>query len=169
MNKDIKPKISIVVPVYKVEAYLPKCLNSLISQTYTNIEILLVDDGTPDNSGNICDEYAQKDKRIQVFHIVNKGVSYARNYAMKRATGDYICFVDSDDEVKESYVQHFVEALKKNVYIYISGINIIHMHKSTLSLSLNRKRKMDSHLVTIEIGVVSCTYQWMQLDRLTFY
>lgn len=130
MNKDIKPKISIVVPVYKVEAYLPKCLNSLISQTYTNIEILLVDDGTPDNSGNICDEYAQKDKRIQVFHIVNKGVSYARNYAMKRATGDYICFVDSDDEVKESYVQHFVEALKKNVYIYISGINIIHMHKS---------------------------------------
>lgn len=118
MNKDIKPKISIVVPVYKVEAYLPKCLNSLISQTYTNIEILLVDDGTPDNSGNICDEYAQKDKRIQVFHIVNKGVSYARNYAMKRATGDYICFVDSDDEVKESYVQHFVEALKK-MYTYI--------------------------------------------------
>lgn len=124
--RDINPRISIIVPVYNVEAYLPACLDSLLTQTYSNIEILLVDDGTPDNSGRICDEYADKDQRIRVFHLKNGGVSSARNYAIERATGDYVCFVDSDDEVKDTYVQHFVESICEDTHIYISGVKIVH-------------------------------------------
>lgn len=90
-------KISVIVPVYRVEAYLCQCLDSIINQTYRNLEILLVDDGSPDNSGVICDEYAEKDDRIIVIHQENAGISAARNAALDIATGDYISFVDSDD------------------------------------------------------------------------
>ena len=91
------PKISIIVPVYKVEQYLPKCIDSILSQTYPNWELLLIDDGSPDNSGKICDEYAQKDERIRVFHKENGGVSGARNWGLEYSTGEWITFVDSDD------------------------------------------------------------------------
>lgn len=91
------PKISIIVPVYKVEQYLPKCIDSILAQTYPNWELLLIDDGSPDNSGKICDEYAQKDERIRVFHKENGGVSSARNLGLDNADGDYVMFVDSDD------------------------------------------------------------------------
>lgn len=93
----MNPKISIIVPVYKVEQYLPKCIDSILAQTYHNWELLLVDDGSPDNSGHICDEYAQKDERIRVFHKENGGVSSARNLGLDNAEGDYVMFVDSDD------------------------------------------------------------------------
>lgn len=91
------PKITIIVPVYKVEPYIKKCIESIIGQTYTNWELLLVDDGSPDNSGDICDEYARKDTRIRVFHQVNSGVSTARNLALDNAEGKWVMFVDSDD------------------------------------------------------------------------
>lgn len=93
----MNPKISIIVPVYKVEQYLPKCIDSILAQTYHNWELLLIDDGSPDNSGHICEEYAQKDERIRVFHKKNGGVSSARNFGLDNAEGDYIMFVDSDD------------------------------------------------------------------------
>lgn len=93
--------ISVIVPVYKVEKYLNRCIDSIIKQTYHNLEIILVDDGSPDNSGKICDEYAKKDKRIKVIHKQNGGLSDARNCALDIATGDYIGFVDSDDYIKE--------------------------------------------------------------------
>ena len=93
------PKISVIVPVYKVEPYLRKCLNSIVNQTYQNLEIILVDDGSPDNCGLICDEYAQSDSRIQTIHKKNEGLSSARNAALDIATGEYIAFVDSDDWV----------------------------------------------------------------------
>jgi glycosyltransferase involved in cell wall biosynthesis len=91
------PLISVIVPVYKVEPYLRRCIDSIRNQTYTNLEIILVDDGSPDNCGHICDEYAQKDKRILVIHQENGGLSAARNSGLDRCTGDYIGFVDSDD------------------------------------------------------------------------
>lgn len=97
--------VSIIVPVYKVEKYLPRCIDSLINQTYKNIEIILVDDGSPDNSPKLCDEYASKDSRIRVIHKENAGVSEARNTGIDNAKGDYICFVDSDDYVSENYVK----------------------------------------------------------------
>ncbi|MCM1044805.1 MAG: glycosyltransferase [Candidatus Gastranaerophilales bacterium] len=90
-------KISIIIPVYRVETYLPKCIDSVISQTYQNLEIILVDDGSPDRCGQICDEYAERDDRIHVIHKKNEGVARARNDGIEYASGDYISFIDSDD------------------------------------------------------------------------
>ena len=96
----LKEKISIIVPVYNVEQYLPQCLDSIINQTYRNLEILLIDDGSTDNSGKICDEYAKLDNRIRVFHKKNEGLSSARNLGINNCTGSFIGFVDSDDFVE---------------------------------------------------------------------
>lgn len=111
MNKD---KVSIIVPVYNVEKYLEKCLKSLISQSYKNIEIILIDDGSKDNSGRICDEYKRKDSRIKVIHKENAGVSEARNSGLQKAIGKYICFVDADDFVMNDYVEYMYELIVKN-------------------------------------------------------
>lgn len=94
--------ISIIVPVYNVEQYLSRCVDSLVNQTYHNIEIILVDDGSPDRSGEICDEYAKKDKRVKVIHQSNGGLSDARNTALDIAKGDYLMFVDSDDWIEKN-------------------------------------------------------------------
>ena len=91
------PKISVIVPVYKAEKYLHRCVDSILSQTFKEFELILVDDGSPDKSGKICDEYAIKDTRVRVFHKTNGGVSSARNLALDSATGDLVMFVDSDD------------------------------------------------------------------------
>lgn len=94
---DVKPKISVIIPVYKVEQYISRCIDSILFQTYSNYEVILIDDGSPDNSGKICDEYAIKDTRIKVFHKENDGVSSARKYGVHKASGEWITFVDSDD------------------------------------------------------------------------
>ncbi len=105
--------ISIIIPIYKAQLYLPKCLNSLIKQTYRDIEILLIDDGSPDSCGRICDQYAKTDSRIRVFHTKNQGLSAARNLGIREARGEYIGFVDSDDWVDSrmyeilAYVIHY--------------------------------------------------------------
>lgn len=93
----MKDKISIIIPIYRVEKYLRQCLNSVLNQTYKNLEIILVDDGSPDNCGSICEEYAATDKRIVVVHKENAGVSAARNDGIVRATGEWVMFVDPDD------------------------------------------------------------------------
>lgn len=98
-------KISIIVPVYKVEKYLNRCLDSIIAQTFTDWECILIDDGSPDNSGKNCDEYAKKDERFVVIHQENAGVSAARNAGLDIAKGEYITFVDSDDWVENSFLQ----------------------------------------------------------------
>lgn len=94
------PLISVIVPVYKVEQYLHRCIDSILAQTYTNLEIILVDDGSPDRSGVICDEYAALDSRIRVVHQENGGLSAARNAGLDICTGEYLCFVDSDDYIE---------------------------------------------------------------------
>ena len=98
--------VSIIVPVYNVEKYIGKCIESILSQDYDNFECILIDDGSLDNSGKICDEYAKRDKRITVIHKRNGGVSKARNCGLNRAKGDYICFVDGDDYVNANYVSY---------------------------------------------------------------
>ncbi len=97
----INPLISIIIPVYNVEKYLPRCLNSVIAQTYTNLEIILIDDGSTDASGKICDEYARKDSRFKILHKGNQGLASARNDGLRMATGEYIGFVDSDDYIEK--------------------------------------------------------------------
>ena len=96
----MEPLISVIVPIYKVEPYLKKCVDSILTQTHKNLEIILVDDGSPDNCGAICDEYAAKDSRIRVIHKPNGGLSDARNAGMKIMTGQYVAFVDSDDWIE---------------------------------------------------------------------
>ncbi len=108
-----EPKISVIVPVYKVEPYLRKCLDSIINQTYRNLQIILVDDGSPDNCGAICDEYASKDSRIEVIHQENGGVSAARNAGLKLAAGDYIGWVDSDDWIEPDMYAYMLENMQK--------------------------------------------------------
>ena len=106
--------VSIIVPVYNVEKYLPKCVDSLINQTYKNVEIILVDDGSTDQSGNICDTYLEKDNRIVVLHKKNGGLSDARNFGIEHAKGDYYSFVDSDDYLKEQTIEYLVDAAENN-------------------------------------------------------
>ena len=101
--------VTIIIPVYNVEERIAHCLDSVIAQTYHNLEILLIDDGSTDDSGNICDRYSQRDSRIRVFHKKNGGVSSARNMGISQAKGNYICFVDSDDAVKPDMVQYMLD------------------------------------------------------------
>ena len=105
------PEISVIVPVYNVERYLAQCIDSILSQTFTDFELLLVDDGSPDHCGEICDDYAGKDKRIKVFHQENAGLSCARNTGLQYASGIYIAFIDSDDYVASNYLQELYASL----------------------------------------------------------
>ena len=108
-NDSTSPKISIIVPVYKVEQYLRRCLDSIASQTFTDWECILIDDGSPDKSGAICDEYALRDSRFRVIHQENKGVSAARNAGLDAARGEWIGFVDSDDWVEKDCYETAME------------------------------------------------------------
>lgn len=117
------PKISIIVPVYNVEQYLPRCIDSILAQTFTDFEVLLIDDGSKDKSGAICDEYVAKDSRIRVFHKPNGGVSSARNIGLDNARGEYICFSDADDFVETNWLSCFFLNMKKNDMV-ISGFRI---------------------------------------------
>ena len=110
---DFSPKISVIVPVYKVEKYLPECIESVLAQTFPDFELLLVDDGSPDNSGKICDAYAARDSRIRVFHKPNGGVSSARNLGVKNARADYIAFLDSDDWWKPEFLEKMTSLAQK--------------------------------------------------------
>ncbi len=119
--------ISIIVPVYNVEQYLEKCVDSIINQKYKNLEIILVDDGATDSSGKLCDELAKIDNRIKVYHKENGGLSDARNYGVERATGDYIGFVDSDDYIDSEMYEELYEAIKKeNVDVVECNLKIIY-------------------------------------------
>lgn len=108
------PLVSIIVPCYNVEGYLPLCIDRILSQTYTNLEIWLVDDGSPDKSGEICDYYAEKDSRIKVIHKENGGLSDARNVAIDAANGEWIICVDSDDYVSNDYVEVLYGLVERN-------------------------------------------------------
>ncbi|SUP39463.1 glycosyltransferase family 2 protein [Veillonella criceti] len=107
-------KISVIVPVYKVEKYIHECVDSILNQTYKNLEVILVDDGSPDNCGKICDEYAIKDKRVKVIHKKNGGLSDARNAGIEEAKGEVISFIDSDDYIDASMFSNMIEYLEDN-------------------------------------------------------
>ncbi len=136
-------KISVIVPVYKVEDYLEKCVESLRIQTYDNIEIILVDDGSPDNCPQMCDNYAIKDARIVVIHQENAGVSVARNNGIANATGDYIAFVDSDDYVEKNYLE--------TLYNNLNGCAISECGTAML---------YDDRIVKIKDNLTPCTLSW---------
>lgn len=132
-NKSIQEKVSVIVPVYNVEKYIRHCAESLLRQDYSNIEIILVDDGSPDGSGKIIDEIASNDQRVRVIHKTNGGVSSARNAGIEAASGEWILFVDGDDWVEPDYVSYFVDLVQstncqigmntRNYYIDSVGTN----------------------------------------------
>lgn len=117
------PKVSIIVPIYNVEKYLDRCMQSLLGQTLKDIEIIMVDDGSPDNCPKMCDEYAKKDERVKVIHKKNAGLGMARNSGLDIATGEYVAFVDSDDYVDISAYERMYESVKRlNADAVFSGI-----------------------------------------------
>lgn len=118
------PKVSIIVPVYKVEMYLSRCVDSIISQTYTDWELLLIDDGSPDRSGTVCDEYAEKDARIRVFHKENGGVSSARNLGLDNVRGEWVTFVDADDALEPDTINKCIT--------YSDGYDIVQFSMKSL-------------------------------------
>ncbi|PWJ65604.1 Glycosyl transferase family 2 [Fibrobacter sp. UWB15] len=109
----MQPKVSLIVAIYKSEKFLDKLITSIINQTYKNIEVILVDDGSPDNSGVICDKYVDQDNRIQVIHKKNGGACEARNVGMDAATGDYICIIDGDDWLELDYVEYLMRLIQE--------------------------------------------------------
>lgn len=119
------PKISIIVPVYNAEKALTRCLDSILHQTYPNFELLLINDGSSDKSGAICNKYAQDNEKIKVFHKRNTGVSASRNLGIQNATGEWLCFIDSDDAIEINYLQVFIDLLSKyNADCYITSCKI---------------------------------------------
>lgn len=137
-----QPLISIIVPVYNTEQYLDKCVDSIVNQTYTNLEIILIDDGSPDNCGAICDEYAKKDSRIKVIHKSNGGLSSARNAGLDVANGNYITFVDSDDMVESQMYEKMMENIQlTHVDICMCGCKIVN-EQGDLLLEDNFKNKV---------------------------
>ena len=134
------PLISVIIPIYKVEALLERCVDSVLAQTYRNLEIILVDDGSPDRCGQICDAYAQKDPRISVIHKENGGLSSARNAGLDIAQGEYIAFLDSDDWIEpEAYESMLALAEKKGVKLICAGRYDVYGEEKILGLCPERE------------------------------
>lgn len=138
-----KPLLSVIVPIYNVEQYLEQCIQSIVNQTYTELEIILVDDGSPDNCPLMCDLWAEKDKRIKVVHKINGGLSDARNAGMEFATGEYVAFLDSDDWIDESYYEILItEMLRNHCDIASGSYKIISSRASDEVLNIDSQVKI---------------------------
>ena len=156
--------ISIIVPVYNVEKYLKKCIDSIVNQTYKNLEIILVDDGATDRSGEICDELAKLDNRIKVYHKENGGLSDARNYGVERATGDYIGFVDSDDYIDAEMYEKLYEAItKEDADVAECNFNFIYPNRAVkytnekYYLVLDRSKYVEEYINMDKLFGSACT------------
>lgn len=124
MSISDKPKISIIIPVYNIEKYLSECIDSILNQTYSDFEIILVNDGSTDKSGAICDRYAGKYSNIKVYHKNNGGVSSARNFGVRKSKGEWVCYIDGDDWVHSTYLESLISnALSKNADIVFCDLN----------------------------------------------
>lgn len=152
------PLVSIIIPVYKVESYLDECVRSAMDQTYRNLEIILVDDGSPDQCGEMCDAFAENDKRIQVIHKMNGGLSDARNIGILRATGAYLFFLDSDDLIRNDAIEILVDQ------IYKSGADIV--CSSTLSFfdGTIPKEERACYISSVCYDTESAMLRYMQYD-----
>ena len=143
MINEKKPLISIIVPIYNVEKYLEKCIDSILCQTYTNFELILVDDGSPDSCGKICDTYKEKDSRIIVIHKENGGLSSARNAGLDIAKGEYIGFVDSDDYVEPfMYAELLNAVLKDKCKLAVCNINYVFEDGKVITKVKNASNKI---------------------------
>lgn len=143
------PLISIIVPVYNTKQYLSRCFDSILNQSFTDFELLLIDDGSADGSGAICDTYAEKDSRVRVFHKENGGVSSARNLGLKEAKGEWVCFVDSDDELMRESSQIMVNCISDAVDMVMAGYEV-YDDKGVLSYSVETRNE---RVISVETAV----------------
>lgn len=172
-REDLKEPIfvSIIVPIYNVEEYLNECINSILHQSYKNLELILVDDGSPDNCGKLCDEYAKSYKNIKVIHRINEGLSSARNAGIDAAEGDYFAFVDSDDCIHPDYLQTLVAlAVEYNADLtccdYVQGENCVwkNLTKTTITV-----RNGDEVIDNMFINDTVITVVWNKLYKRDFF
>lgn len=170
-------KISVIVPVYNVERFLPRCVESILSQTYENFELLLIDDGSIDSSGELCEGYKATDERVKVYHKENGGLSDARNYGITQATGNYLMFIDSDDYVDKFCFAALVYGLSEGIDVSVCTLNVLRgMEKSSESLSvkpefriLSRKEALDALLYDrISISACGKLYRREMFDNTQF-
>lgn len=166
--------ISVIVPIYKVEKFLPKCVDSIINQTFRNLEIFLVDDGSPDRCGEMCDDYARKDKRIKVIHKKNGGLSDARNAAIDVATGDYFMFVDSDDWIELNACETLVNIIRESqADIVCFGFKFLHESGAKDKVFATKRPGMISpsegigHVINYTGGVGN--YAWNKVYKSTLF
>ena len=161
--------VSIVIPVYNTAQYLPRCLDSILAQSYTDFECILINDGSTDGSGDICDAYALKDSRLRVLHRINGGVSAARNQGVEVAQGDWICYVDSDDTVLPDYVKDMVDAITgDNCLVMTSIAHRDHDHVITEDITLkgiDAPRYLLSHHILVDSGPVAKLFNRNLLQR----
>lgn len=151
--------ISVIVPVYNVEKHIDKCVQSIVDQTYKNLEIILINDGSTDDSGRICDEYSKKDKRINVIHKKNSGVSSARNIGIQNSTGDWIVFVDSDDWIEPDFCKVMLStALEEKSDCVICKCNKVHNEDLKKSEYENKKEIYNSREFIIKVLNVQSGY-----------
>ena len=148
-RKDESDLISVIIPIYNVKKYLKRCIKGVLAQTYTNLEIILIDDGSTDGSSELCDELFNSDKRIVVFHKENGGIASARNYGIRAANGDYVCFIDPDDIVDEDYVEFLHDTIKKyKVKLAICSHRVLYEgHKTAVDMATNESGKTDSKTI----------------------
>lgn len=151
-------KISVIIPIYNAEAYLENCLESIKNQSFTDYEVLLIDDGSTDNSGKICDIFATKDFRFQVIHKSNGGVSSARNIGIEQAKGEWICFMDSDDTVEKDYLQHLYQGTNQQ-----NDILVVQGFKTILPKKQSRIRKFETRLYTA--SDIYQLFQFLNINR----
>lgn len=154
--------VSIIVPIYKVESYLRRCLDSIVNQTYTNLEIILVDDGSPDGSPQICDEYAAKDERIVVIHKKNGGLSDARNAGLGICKGEYISFVDSDDWIANSFVEKLIQVINQ----YKADIGVANFIRTSDSFTAKSEFELNPNIEELD-SRQSVKKLWSN-DKVTF-
>lgn len=155
----MKDLISVIVPVYNVEKYINKCIDSIINQTYKNIEIILIDDGSTDNSGKICDEYSKKDNRVKVIHKKNSGVSSTRNIGIQKAIGEWIAFVDSDDWIELNFCEEMLlTAVEEGADCVICKCNKVRNEETNKSEHKNQKELYNSREFLIKVLNVQSGY-----------
>ena len=175
--KDMEsPNVSVVVPVYNVEEYLPECVESILRQSFSNFELILVDDGSPDNCGSICDSYAEKDSRVRVIHKKNGGLSDARNRGIEQAKGEFITFVDSDDIIYKDYLKYLYEAAQKYDADIVQGAITTHLDKLGSLSKDSHQQEYDIRLFSGEEAIrdyltyrTHCSNSTFKLIRTTLF
>jgi glycosyltransferase involved in cell wall biosynthesis len=160
----VNPTISVIIPVYNAAKALNRCLNSIIAQDFKDFEVLLVDDGSTDDSGKICDEYLVKDERVKVFHKKNGGASSARNVGLENAEGKYITFCDADDYVESNWLSEF-ERNNKDVDIVISSFFMHHVSYGTKSFIYDCDSQLPALAASLLVSCGECGFLWNKCFR----